>query len=778
MASLSIPLAMLLATAGPWRTYEVYRPAIERHFVVDASASRLKYNHDSTLAWFVDRWYCLWNANEVAAEGKPGQLNYQATSADGRTWSAPVPAFSSEEACINPVPCPTGTQWQPTFLVVGEELWAIWCQNSRDDSNGTYLSRLRTPGGRWENLRLTWDGNPQPEVDGKRWRLFPTQNMIRLRSGRILAPVTMIGPMATDIPANLERGFWGNEKRNSVLYSDDNGATWTASPGTTQPGRSWAQWEPTVWELPDGTVRMFARNNDHRSVAEGGPGPTEMLLQAESHDGGATWSPSTPVPLETVCSRMHVVPAGGDRFLMTHNDWPAGRFVADRRNLAVFSVRGSGTNFVAGPGYTEQELCVCYPHLWLHDGAAWVSYSQGMGVRSIKVARISPLPEPGRYYLFPRTNFEPAGDPQPVPGALAFRGHQRLETRGTPDPGAEGFSLAAWVRADAGGVLWDNRPPDSRAGFVVALTNSAAGLQPYVFLGTPERNLIAEDIKLPAGAWAYVGVTVDVRQGTAAFWCNGQAQTLRFTPPVQSLRGASAYVGEKRFAASGLAGLSGDLRALRLYAGTVLTPANHAWLSAQWSRAAAGDAQEPAVAPLVSVDASDPAALGRDFVPCPEPADELRVEDTAEGTVLCLRGETSAGVDLDENLRQRGDVVELELMFRPETAAETVLCTVGDGNDPVRVILSRGRATLLTARGEADCGALLPDAWNRLRIATCAAQTTAQINGGAVQAAEHHPEGTWLYLGQGYRTGKAAGEVRILVSSVRTRVTPGGATAP
>jgi len=28
--------------------------------------------------------------------------------------------------------------------------------------------------------------------DGKRWRLFPTQNPIQLRSGRVLAPVTMI----------------------------------------------------------------------------------------------------------------------------------------------------------------------------------------------------------------------------------------------------------------------------------------------------------------------------------------------------------------------------------------------------------------------------------------------------------------------------------------------------------------------------------------------------------------------------------------------------------
>jgi hypothetical protein len=498
-----------------------------------------------------------------------------------------------------------------------------------------------------------------------------------------------------------------------------------------------------------------------------------MLLDAESHDGGATWSESVPVPLETVCSRMHVIPAGGDRFLMTHNDWPAGRFVADRRNLALFSVRGSSTQFVAGPGYTEQEPCVCYPHLWLHDDAVWVSYSQGTVVRSIKVARISPLPKPDRYYLFPRTNFEAAGNPSPVAGALAFRGHQWLETRGIPDPGTDGFSFAAWVRAEAAGVLWDSRRPDSRAGFVVALTHGPAGLQPYVFLKTPERNVVAQDISLPLGAWAYVGVTVDVRQGTAAFWCDGRGQTVKFTLPAASLCGASAYVGQKRFEASSLAGLTGDLRHLRLYAGPTLTAENHAWLKAQWAGTPVENAQEPAAAPIVNVDAAQEGALVRDFVPAPPPTDEVRVENTAEGAVLYLRGETSAGVDLDENVRSRGDLVELELLFRTESSAQTVLCTVGDGNDPARVVLSGGRASLRTKQGEKDCGALRADAWNRLRLTTRGTQTTAQINDGAGQTVEHHPVGTWLYLGQGYREGKAGGEVRILVASVRTRVTPG-----
>jgi hypothetical protein len=44
-----------------------------------------------------------------------------------------------------------------------------------------------------------------------------------------------------------------------------------------------------------------------------------MLLWSKSRDDGETWTPHEFVPLETVASRMHVIPAGGDRFMMVHN---------------------------------------------------------------------------------------------------------------------------------------------------------------------------------------------------------------------------------------------------------------------------------------------------------------------------------------------------------------------------------------------------------------------------------------------------------------------------
>ena len=70
---LALSCAALLAT-GPWRSYEIYQPAIERHFVVNSHGQSLKYNHDSSIAWFGDRWFCLWNANEPPAEGKDATI--------------------------------------------------------------------------------------------------------------------------------------------------------------------------------------------------------------------------------------------------------------------------------------------------------------------------------------------------------------------------------------------------------------------------------------------------------------------------------------------------------------------------------------------------------------------------------------------------------------------------------------------------------------------------------------------------------------------------------
>jgi hypothetical protein len=229
--------------AQEWRQYKVYRPQTERYFVCDVNTSKYQYNHDSSIAWFVDRWFCVWNANTYIEEGREGQVNVASTSFDGKTWTEPVPVFSDPDHSVLPVPHQQSSQWQPNLIVVDNELWAIWSQVG-GDAAGCYFSKLSHPTGKWVNKRVEFDGKIFPIIEGEEWRVFPTQNPCQLKSGRVLAPVTINGPPAADSPPGMNAG----QKRNTVIYTDDGGETWHISPGTFQPTKTWAQWEPTVWE--------------------------------------------------------------------------------------------------------------------------------------------------------------------------------------------------------------------------------------------------------------------------------------------------------------------------------------------------------------------------------------------------------------------------------------------------------------------------------------------------------------------------------------------------
>ena len=128
-------------------------------------------------------------------------------------------------------------------------------------------------------------------------------------------------------------------KRDTVLYTDDDGRTWHLSPGTTISGLPWACWEPTVWETDDGCVHMIGRNNNWTDASKGGAPATEMMTHSISRDQGETWAPYKFVPVEVISSRAHVLPAIGDRYIMVMNDWRKGVFPLDRNNCALVQSR-------------------------------------------------------------------------------------------------------------------------------------------------------------------------------------------------------------------------------------------------------------------------------------------------------------------------------------------------------------------------------------------------------------------------------------------------------
>ena len=168
MFSLLSAGALSTSASDDWRSYEVYQPTVTRHAVLDARTHLHKYNHCSTIAWFQDRWYCLWGSNVPVGEHVPGQRMVFSTSLDARRWSPIEQVFSSREHSENPVPYPEGKghQRQPNLGVVEGELWVFWNQggSSHDfrrpggtagkDLRGLYFSRLKQAGGKWANRQI------------------------------------------------------------------------------------------------------------------------------------------------------------------------------------------------------------------------------------------------------------------------------------------------------------------------------------------------------------------------------------------------------------------------------------------------------------------------------------------------------------------------------------------------------------------------------------------------------------------------------------------------
>lgn len=802
------------APSGAWRTYEVYQPTITRHDVIDARTHANKYNHCPTIAWFDGRWFCMWGSNTRPAEHDPGQRIFFSTSQDGRSWAPAEVLFSNAEHSENPVqyPADKGHQWQPNLAQVDGELWAFWNQGGSAqhfkkgtaDLRGLYFSRLNNAGGKWVNRRLEWGGSMWPRFEGRTYFIASTQNPYRLRTGRVLAPVTLYATAepARDAPPQAV-DWWGSEKRNSVIYTDDGGKTWALSPGCAMPGFSWIQWEPTIWESPNGDVLMFARNNTHWGLGHGKPTSGEYLLWSISKNGGETWSPHQFVPLESICSRMHVVPSDGRgvweavrpdddfegrRYMMVHNDAPGALYswAVARRNLALFFTRGGGIDFVAGNTLTGDEPEVAYPQAWGHDDALAICYTQGNSApRSIRVAMVSPLPKHDKYYIFPRANDLAAGArPRRLADAWSFDRHQHMATSQPVEPKDEGFAFGAWLQPRAPGALFDTRKDASAPGFVIILkgapANPAAGkdrsVVPTVTLLGPQEEVVSSLPMSISGEWQYMGITLDNRSGAVLFCVNGARETVRLKSPVhRSLKGINAHIGGKRPPKSQLAGYAGELRFLALYDGAAIGERQHDSLRDHFARGTADVWQGSAsgMRPIVWMDAALRDAFERDFV-LPPPEGRGGTEAvTFEGVgALRFRDHGSAGIDLDDNERARGDKVAIDFQFLIESGDSQTLCTVGDFNEPARVIARDGQVVLMAKGMEAPCGPVNANGWTSVSLETWRDRTTARLGSGPSAGVRHRPVATWAYLGEAFpKYGEYRG-TRFLVDigSLRTRV--------
>jgi hypothetical protein len=782
-ALLLAPLAVLQAAQAPaaegtWRSYEVYEPVIQRYFVCDPSKQALQYNHCSAIAFFKGRWVALWNANRLPDEAKPGQLIYMSTSLDGKTWAAPELAFASELRSQNPIPC-NHVQWQPGLIVVDGALWCFWSQISMkkgkpDEGYGCYFSVLRDPDGKWSNRRLLWDGAPDAAFDQTNFRIFVQGNPTGLSTGRVLVPICLMAK---------------TQVRNSVLYSDDLGRTWNISPGTMLPDREKSQWEPSVVEQPDGEVRMLARNTlDPRPTAV--QILSESIVTASSHDGGKTWSALETVPIESVSQRPHVSrmdfdhrqpPGKNSRFLALHADnrQVLGNGNArDRHPLSLYFNRGGGFEFEAGNAFTGDEVVTHYPQMWREGNKLLVSYTRGVGLSGIKVAHIEPLPDPDRYYIFPRSRSTPDSPcPKAMGHSMRFFQNQSVVSKAVPRLGAEGFSAVAWLRSDIHGNILDTFDASKSHGFNWAIINGRASFQ------APGKGRVQPDHEHERYAnWSLLGVTVDIKNHEVRFFADGKQVGQR---PLPSLGPAvaSSQCATLCGPANGSPGMLGEIRYLAL----IPSPMNgdqHRSFYNSFARdlhlPEINGPAAPMATPVLEFDPAQPERLAQQFDFPPDIKAGLVESAVSENRrVLRFYGEISAGLDLDHHSRSRGDLVSLRFRFKHMTGPRYVLCTIGDARVPVRLVNENGTIYLCGENIRQACGPLV-SGWNTISIETGSGTTTASLNGAETKQARHEPKGTWIYLGQGYREGNYPSDsaFAIDVSSVATMVHRWSASLP
>lgn len=402
-------VACQAVAAGPVaQDYQFYQPQVSHVTICEGKLGQgsTAYNHMASVEWFDGRFHAVWGGHESShKEGVPGQLNFWATSADFRQWS--VPRKLTHEGAHPLPPDPEGKQWQPNLLnFEGRQLWCLWSfKSGNPDLEGFYLSTMELGGSDWRHHRI----QSSHEVDGMPCEIFVSQNPVLLPSGRVLAPVTLIGRPAQgkgagDRPTAIRR--W-----NACFYTDDEGKTWKCSGLVTSVWDAASQWEPFFYAQGDGRIRAFMRNSIKGTPGEGIPPGNQWRLTTVgtgAAKGTPVRFPADPIFsfMETANCRPQVFQLAGGRYCLlqqdafvNHSDYPA------RVNVALHFSRSGADDFVAGLPVSRPGIISAYPQGVEHDGALYVAYTVGPGnfPRSIEGAIVSPAPEPDRHYVWPRS---------------------------------------------------------------------------------------------------------------------------------------------------------------------------------------------------------------------------------------------------------------------------------------------------------------------------------------------------------------------------------------
>jgi hypothetical protein len=155
-------------------------------------------------------------------------------------------------------------------------------------------------------------------------------------------------------------------------------------------------WEPHFFEHPDGEIGLLIRVS--ATNAEAGLTADQMILYAESSDGGVNFSTPRPVDIETISSRhqsFSMARSSSDLMLVA-NDWLPGysRTLRDRHFLSLyFSPVCDPDLLIPGPVIQQRGTTGHYPNGEINNGEMIISYSYGLKPRAIYASRVTGLPD-------------------------------------------------------------------------------------------------------------------------------------------------------------------------------------------------------------------------------------------------------------------------------------------------------------------------------------------------------------------------------------------------
>ncbi|WP_236974181.1 exo-alpha-sialidase [Membranihabitans maritimus] len=163
----------------------------------------------------------------------------------------------------------------------------------------------------------TWS-DPKPLItDQKGYFVLNNDRVIQLKSGRILAPVSL---------HKTPNSQWRNKGELRCYFSDDDGVSWQRGQVVPTPKDVITQ-EPGIVELDDGRIMMIIR-------ASGG-----LQYKSYSEDGGISWSVAekSNIPSPIAPASLERIPSTGDLILVWNNNGKSGPgyFKSKRTPLTV-----------------------------------------------------------------------------------------------------------------------------------------------------------------------------------------------------------------------------------------------------------------------------------------------------------------------------------------------------------------------------------------------------------------------------------------------------------